>query len=337
MKTYGIMLIGCGHIGLEHLLDIYYRDNIRIVAVIDSDPQKAEYAAKRCGAESWGTDYHPYLADPSIDIVIIATYTDTHLPILKDCLAHHKHVLCEKPIATNEENGLEFVRTVKNAKEKVLIAHILRHNRSYQALREYIQSGAIGELRLIRMVQNHHTMNWPRYCRLLEDCSPAVDCGVHYYDIAQWITNSPIIEVSGFGTRTQPDTPRENYTMVTFRMANGCVGFYEAGWGQSIRAQNTKEFIGTKGRITLELQAFRSQDCEEGDKLSIYHSDTGVYETVNIQSEYKDMYAQLETLINMIEHNAAANPTIDNVWLSFRVALAANEAIEKAGTVYLPA
>lgn len=28
MKTYGIVLIGCGHIGLAHLTDIYYRDNV---------------------------------------------------------------------------------------------------------------------------------------------------------------------------------------------------------------------------------------------------------------------------------------------------------------------
>ena len=30
MKTYGVLVIGCGHIGMEHLLDIYYRNNVRI-------------------------------------------------------------------------------------------------------------------------------------------------------------------------------------------------------------------------------------------------------------------------------------------------------------------
>ena len=103
--------------------------------------------------------------------MIIASYTDSHLPILLECLAHHKHVLCEKPIARTLEEGQAFVEAVQKAPEKVLIAHILRHNRSYQKVRELVQEGAIGELRLLRMVQNHHAMNWSRYCRLLRCCA----------------------------------------------------------------------------------------------------------------------------------------------------------------------
>ena len=157
MKTYGVLVIGCGHIGMQHLLDICYRDDIRIEAVVDKDPAAAESAARRCGAHSWGTEYLPFLKNDRLDIVILATYTNTHLPILRDCLAHHKHVLCEKPIGESVELGREFVEVVKAAKEKVLVGHILRHNKSYQKIRELIQSGAIGELRLVRMSQNHHT------------------------------------------------------------------------------------------------------------------------------------------------------------------------------------
>ena len=124
MKTYGVLVIGCGHIGMQHLLDIYYREDIRIEAVVDKNPVAAEAAARRCGALSWGTDYLPYLKSEKIDIVIIATYANTHLAILQDCLAHHKHVLCEKPIGENLEQGQELVKTVKAAKEKVLIGHI---------------------------------------------------------------------------------------------------------------------------------------------------------------------------------------------------------------------
>lgn len=79
------------------------------------------------------------------------------------------------------------MKAVRSAPEKVLIAHILRHNRSYGKIRELIRNGAVGELKMIRMIQNHHAMNWERYCRLLMDCSPTVDCGVHYYDLVQWL------------------------------------------------------------------------------------------------------------------------------------------------------
>lgn len=330
---YGIMLIGCGHIGMEHLMSIYYRDNIRIEAVIDSNPERAKAAARRCHAKRYGTDYRDFLDCEAIDIVIIATYAATHLSILNDCLAHHKHVLCEKPIAATMEQGYAFVQAVTQAKEKVLVAHILRHNQSYKKIKELIDNNAIGELRLMRMIQNHHSIDWPRYCQLMNDCSPTVDCGVHYYDLAQWIAGSPIIEVTGFGVKTQPDAPRENHTLVTFRTNNGCAGFYEVGWGQSLRSSNVKEFIGTKGRISLEMRDGRLQDCEEGDLITLYHSDTRTYETINCQSQYKDMYAQLSTLIGMIENNLPGTPTIDEVWQSFLVAKAAEQAIELGTTV----
>ena len=78
MKTYGVLLIGCGHIGMQHLLDIYYRDNIRVEAVVDQDPERATQVARRCGALAWGQDYRPFLKSDRVDIVIIATYTDSH-------------------------------------------------------------------------------------------------------------------------------------------------------------------------------------------------------------------------------------------------------------------
>ena len=113
MKTYGIVLIGCGHIGLAHLTDIYYRDNIRIIACVDTNLALAREAARRFGALAFGTDYRPFLERTDVDICIIATYTATHLPIMQDCFAHGKHVLCEKPIAGSLEEGEAFVRAVK--------------------------------------------------------------------------------------------------------------------------------------------------------------------------------------------------------------------------------
>ena len=328
-KQYGIMLIGCGHIGSEHLAGIYYRDNVRIEAVIDFNLETAQLTARKYGARHYGTDYRPFLTDPGVDIVIIATYAASHLSILKDCLANGKHVLCEKPITQSIEDGRECYHAVKAAQSKVLVAHILRHNHSYLTIKQLIDQGTIGELRLMRMVQNHHTMNWPRYRRLLEDCPPVVDCGVHYIDIMQWFSQSRVTDVSGIGTYLEADAKHPNYGMITLRLENGCIGYYEAGWSKNTASQNLKEFIGTKGRITLTMRNYRLRDQEEGDLISVYHSDTGVYESINLQSEYKDMYAQLSALTDMIENDTPGNPTIDDVFSAFFVALEADRAIRE--------
>lgn len=336
MKTYGIMLIGCGHIGQEHIEDLYFREEFTVEAVVDRNAELAEGFRRRYGAGSSGTDYRCFLSDPAIDIVIIATYADSHLSILKDCLAAGKHVLCEKPIARTLEDAQEFCELVKNAGTKVLAAHILRHNRSYQTIAELIRGGAIGQLRLMRMVQNHHAMNWPRYKRLMQDCPPIVDCGVHYLDIMQWFSDSRIAQVSGISTKLDPDAPCDNFGMIHVRMENGCIGYYEAGWGRNISAQNVKEFVGDQGRITLTLQCNRTCDSEEGDLITLYRSDTGEYQTRNVPSKYKDMYAQLRCLVDMIEQDAPANPTMDEVYEALRATLTANQAIGAKRVLTLP-
>lgn len=328
MKKYGILVIGCGHIGSQHLENIYYRDNIQIVAVVDTNEENAKLAARKYGALEYDTDYHRFLTDSRVDIVIIATYTSTHLTILKECAENGKHVLCEKPIASNLKDGEEFVKVVKESDIKVLVAHILRHNKSYIKIGEMIKNGAIGELKTVRMVQNHHSLEVNRFSNLLKDCSPVLDCGVHYIDVMQWFTGSRICEVSGIGTKIDENSPNYDYTMMTFRMENGCVGYYEAGWNKSIESQNMKEFIGTKGRISLVLQELRANDREEGDLITLYDSESGEYKIINNDSTYKDMYGQVCTLIDMIENNTEGNPTIESVFSAFRTACLAQEAIE---------
>ena len=329
MKTYGTILIGCGHIGLEHIAEIHYRENVNLVACVDINPDAARMAAHRYGAQTFGTDYRPFLERDDVDIVIIATYTDSHLRILKDCFAKGKHVICEKPIAGSLEDGSEFVRTVKGSKQKCLVAHILRHNDSYIKIKKLIDDGTIGELKLIRMTQNHHAMNWERYKRLLGDCSPIIDCGVHYTDVVQWFSGQKITKVWGMGTKIDDDAPTYNYGIMNFETEGGCRGFYEAGWSQSTASNNTKEFIGTKGRISLTLEEMRSADREEGDLISVYHSDTHVYETINNMSQYKNMYAQFMTLVDMIENDHNGSPTIDEVYSAFRAAVLADRAIRE--------
>ncbi len=328
-KTYGVVLVGCGHIGEEHIEQIYFRENIRIVAVVDADEQKARLFAMKYGADRYGIDYHEFITRDDVDIVIIATYVSTHLTILRDCVVAGKHVLCEKPLAANEQDGREFYRLAKNGHSQVLVAHILRRNASYIKIRDLIQSGAIGRLKTVRMTQNHHALDWDRYRRLLEDCSPILDCGVHYFDVLQWFTGSPITQVMGMGAVVDADLEPGciNYGIVTMQLANGVIAYYEAGWGRTFASGNVKQFIGDRGHITLTMQAARAQHVEMGDLIEVYHADTDTYEEINVPAVYKDMWGQLCSLIDRIEGRSTDAPTIEDAYSAFRVALAADRAV----------
>lgn len=338
-KSYGVLLIGCGHIGESHIEEIYYREGIRIAGVVDFHAETARLFARKYGAERWGTAYRPFLQGDAVDIVIIATYADSHLPILKDCLAAGKHVLCEKPMTeANEADAAEFYRLAQNAQTKVLIAHILRHNTTYNRVREMILGGAIGEVRLMRMVQNHHVMNPGRYGRLMADCPPFVDCGVHYIDVARWLSGLEIVSVGGVGSRIGSLAPADGFDhgLLTMKLSNGGTVLYEAGWSESIAAENRKEFIGDKGRIRLTLAQDRHADREEGDLIEYYNADAKEYHTINVQSIYKNMWEQLQCLIRMIEEGDAGSPTLADAYRAFRIALLGWQACREGKVLEVP-
>lgn len=330
MKTYRIALIGCGQMGAAHLDDIYYKENVKITYACDVNIKKAAMFQRMYNAENIISDYKECISREDVDIVIAATYPSTHLDILRECIRHGKHLLCEKPITTTLEDGEEFVRLVKsNPQIKVLVGHILRHNATYRKVSEMIQGGAIGFPIVMRMAQNHHTMNWPKYLNLIKETSPIIDCGVHYVDVMRWFTGADVVDVSGVGLRLDADVPEDkyNYGIMTLKLSDGSVGYYEAGWANTMSSDNLKEFIGPKGRIRLIYRKDRQTHQEEGDLIEYYKYPEKVYEMINIDSKRKPTGKQLDCLIDMIEKELPATPTIDEVLESFRIAIQADEII----------
>lgn len=332
------MLVGCGYIGEQHLRDIAGKKEFSIVATVDTDAALAESFAKRFRAPEHGTDYRAFLDDPRVDIVIVATYTATHYEITKDCMDHGKHVICEKPISANMDDAAEFVRMARASSCKVTVSYVLRYNASYRKIRELIQEGEIGELRLIRMQQSHQTGGnhpWSRFKKLMEDCTPLVDCGVHYADLAQWLTGSPVTEVSGISAKLDGDAPVNNYQLMTMKLANGCTAYYEVGWSNNISTASEKDFVGTKGHITLTMAANRTDGKKDRDLICIFRSD-GSVKRLEVKAVYKDMYAQALNLIDMIENGAPGVIPIDSVYSALRIVQTAQMAID-TGKILSPA
>ena len=330
---YRIGLIGCGYMGQAHLRDCCSRENISIYAVCDSDMQKAEETAERYHAVRAYADAGKLIEDPLVDIVIKATYPSSHLALLKKCISQGRHVLCEKPIACNPEDGMEFVRTVKkNPQCKVLVGHILRYNNTYIRVKEMIGEGVIGKPVVMRMTQNHNTLgNWEKYRRLIEETSPIIDCGVHYVDVMRWFTGEEVVNVDGTGAVTEKDLSegRYNYGIINVTLSGGSVGFYEAGWGNSLETNNEKEFIGPAGRIKITYQKDRMSHREDGNLVSVYKYVDGTTEYINIPFGERPTGTELEYLIEMIERNVPAKPAIEDVFRSFEIVCEADERIRE--------
>lgn len=330
MKVYNVVLIGCGHMGEAHLEQLYDKENVRVSCVCDKDIDRAKTFQRRFGACSVSTDAEECISRKETDVVIIATYPSSHLGFLKLCIWHKKHVLCEKPIADNPKDGREFIRLVKEHPEvKVLVGHILRHNATWQKVAEMIHEGAIGSPIIMRMIQNHHAIDWERHRRLIMETSPVVDCGVHYLDVMRWFTNAEIEDLSGIGLRTENDLPegKNNYEMVTARFSDGSVGYYEAGWSRTITSDSRKEFTGPKGNIRLIYECDRTDHKEEGDLIEYYSLEDQTYHTINVKGKRKPTDVQFQCLVRMIEEGAEGMPTIDEVSAGYEASILAEKKI----------
>ena len=337
MKKYGVALIGCGQMGAVHLEQIYYKQNVSIRCVCDHDRSRAEDFARRFHAERVETDADACIQRDDVDVVIIATYPSSHLPLLKCCIQNHKHVICEKPIASTKEDGEEFIRLIKEHPEcKVLVGLILRHNETYRKVAQMIQEGAIGSPIVMRMSQNHHTKNWGRYLSLIQETSPIIDCGVHYLDVMRWVTGAEITSVNGVSARTEMDVPEGhyNYGMITVTLSDGSVGFYEAGWSNTLSSENFKEFSGPRGTIRIVFAKDRHTHQEEGDLIEYYQYPEQEYHIINLDSCRKPTHLQFDYLVKMIEENAPAFPSVDDVEKSFYWTMQADQIIAPKKNVF---
>ena len=91
-------------------------------------------------------DYHDLLNLPEVEVVIVSVPHNLHYAITLDALNAGKHVLCEKPLAMNMEQGQEMIAL---AQEKGLILGTFFQNRFFDAsqkVKEIIQNGEIGQI-----------------------------------------------------------------------------------------------------------------------------------------------------------------------------------------------
>ena len=316
--------------GAAHLDDIYTKENIELTYVCDLNEKRANEFKRKYGANAIETDYKKCIASPDVDIVIAASYPSTHLDIFKECIKNNKHLICEKPMATNIEDAAEFVKLAhENPHIKVQIGYILRHNDTYNKVAQMIADGAIGKPFVMRMAQNHHTMNWQKYLSLIKETSPIVDCGVHYIDVMRWFTGAEVTDITGIGLKTEADVPDDkyNYGLITAKLSDGSIAYYEAGWSNTMASNNLKEFVGPKGRISIVYERDRTTHKEEGDLIEYYKYPEKTYEIINLKSKRKPTGKQLEHLIDMIENGVNAKPTVDEVFESFRLAFEADKKI----------
>lgn len=121
------------------------RDDVSFVAVADVDPE-AQSRARTLAPVRVTDDIASMWAD-DIDAVVIATPPRMHYAHAKAALLAGKHVLVEKPLATNADHARELVEVADAMGCTLMVGHILLFAESIRWVKRYVDSGRAGRIR----------------------------------------------------------------------------------------------------------------------------------------------------------------------------------------------
>jgi D-xylose 1-dehydrogenase (NADP+, D-xylono-1,5-lactone-forming) len=123
---------------------------VDLLAVASREQKRAEDYAREWGIERAYGSYEALLEDPDIEAVYIPLPNTLHIEWSIRALEAGKHVLCEKPLSRHPEEVEEAFDAADRTGRLLSEAFMYRHNPQTKRLRQLIDDGAIGEVRLIR-------------------------------------------------------------------------------------------------------------------------------------------------------------------------------------------
>jgi predicted dehydrogenase len=114
-----------------------------------AEASAAQFAANYRVARAHGS-YDDLIADPEVDAVYLSLPNSMHHEWTLRCLRAGKHVLCEKPFATNEAQAQEMFGEATRRGLVLVEAFMYRSHPMTQEILRIVRGGVIGELKLIR-------------------------------------------------------------------------------------------------------------------------------------------------------------------------------------------
>jgi scyllo-inositol 2-dehydrogenase (NADP+) len=155
---------------------------------------------RKASVEAGYTSYASFdqvLADPTVEIVLIATPNDVHKDIAIRALRAGKHVICEKPVAMNSQEFEEIIAVSKETGRTIMVNQNRRWDEDFLVIKEMHAKGTIGELFQIES-RVHGANGIPGDWRHLEAHGGGMllDWGVHLLDQLLFLIDSKISSVS---------------------------------------------------------------------------------------------------------------------------------------------
>ena len=144
--VYRVAVIGAGAIGQDHLASFRLHPAAQVVAIAEVSPRRGREAADRFGVPEVVTDYRVLLARADIDVVSVALPNYLHATVALDALRAGKHVMLDKPMATNARDAARLVAEAKKRGVLFMVGQNFRFNAETQTAKQLVAKGTLGDI-----------------------------------------------------------------------------------------------------------------------------------------------------------------------------------------------
>jgi predicted dehydrogenase len=321
-------LLGAGMIAGVHAHAYRESPGVRLVAVADPVPGKAERLAEQYGARVVA-DLDALLA-LGVDVVDICTPPTAHADATVAALGAGRHVLCEKPITRTLAEARRVLAAAQTATGLLSIGQAARYGPDHRAARDLVTAGEIGQVRMLTHSTTTSLPGWSEAGWLADPATsggPLLDQAVHSFDYAGWVIGSPAVRVhcmaadSGAGPAT--------YTLTTVRYDNGAIAHVECSWAHpaSRGFKLQCEIAGTAGRIAWSYDQLMG---------GVLHARDGGTEWWDVLGD-REFTHELRDFFDAVRAGGPAPVPATEATESLRTALAALESARTGRTIDLTA
>ena len=300
MKNIGI--IGLGNIAHRVAKGVIYSENATLYAVASRDIQKSEAFAKKYSVNKYYGSYEELLSDKNVDLVYICTLNQMHFEHICLCLSHHKHVICEKPMVSDEEQVKQLFAMARKNHCFLMEAEKTMFTPLNVKLKSMILDGVIGNLRSIKA----------SYCSITSGTLPdshwvfdpafggaSYDIGVYPISFAHFFAdaNARVIQAQPV---YHPPYECDFGMNADVLYENGIYGFLQCNWLYSLPQKGSAILAGDLGYI--EIPAFW-----KGNKAYL-HKDGEVTEiSVDMKSDFT---GEITHAVECIENGLLESPVL---------------------------
>lgn len=248
-KPFNWGLIGPGRIAESFAAGLMVIDDAVLYGVASRNETRAKEFAARFEGKNIYTSYEALVNDPAIDGIYIATPHRFHLEQTMLCLEAGKPVLCEKPLTVNAAETEALIEKARENGTFLMEALWTRYLPIYDQVREWLDSGVIGDLKFLISTFGFALPDDPEDRWLNPELAGGtlLDMGIYPIAISQWVTGMEPETVSS--QAMLGETGVDVFTAATFQYANGIVSQFSSNF----ISQNLNDFTiyGTAGYIRI--------------------------------------------------------------------------------------